>query len=183
MTSERMPGIRPGWISDEQFPFERRFLDSLGGRMHHVYEGQGESTAFMHGNPSWSFEFRGSLQTLSPEALIPYRAALPDSNSRAACAALPGHMFGASNWLGATRNIRETFAELPSLVLWGHKDIAFRQKELSAWQSELANCECPTFDRCGHFLAEEAPDSVYTLIARFMQGNTTLDAGSGRNHG
>lgn len=308
MADKGIFGVRPEWVSEEMFPFESRFFDSSRGRMHYIDEGKGTPIVFLHGNPSWSFEFRGvverlreqyrciapdhigfglsqrSRQTesyhpqahaenfaefmehlelddvtlyltdwggpiglafaqrfpervsriivantwcwpvnddrhfvmfsrmmsspigqflirrfnifvtqvmpravgdrklLTPEVMRHYRRALPDRDSRAACAAFPGHIIGASEWLDSIWVDRETFINKPALILWGYQDIAFRQKELSAWQAELTNHECHTFDQYGHFLAEEAPASVAELIAGFMESNNT-NGGGGRNYG
>ena len=64
MTASSVFGIRPGWVSDQLFPFESRFFESPSGRMHYVDEGDGEAIVFVHGNPSWSFEFRGVIDRL-----------------------------------------------------------------------------------------------------------------------
>ena len=61
MTGKHMFGIRQDWVSDELFPFESRFFDSQHGRMHYIDEGHGEPIVFVHGDPSWSFEFRGPV--------------------------------------------------------------------------------------------------------------------------
>ena len=56
---------RPGWVSDEMFPFESRsFTTPSGQSMHFVDEGAGETIVFVHGNPSWSFEFRHLIRNL-----------------------------------------------------------------------------------------------------------------------
>ena len=50
---------RPPWLSDELFPFPSRWFTTPDGhRMHYVDEGSGPVIVFLHGNPSWSFEFR-----------------------------------------------------------------------------------------------------------------------------
>ena len=309
MTARSMFGIRPGWVSDELFPFKSHFFDSPRGRMHYIDEGKGEPIVFVHGNPSWSFEFRGPIRGLSgqfrcvaadhigfglsersprPQDYCPrvhsdnfaalldhlqlenitlyltdwggpigldfarrypdrvrrlilantwcwpvntdrhfvmfsrmmsspvgrflnrrlnffvtqvmpravgdrkvlgrevmrhYRQAQPDPESRGACAAFPGHIIGASDWLESIWSDRDSFVNKPSLVLWGHKDIAFRQQELNTWQAELTNYECYTFEQSGHFLAEEIPDSVTPLLAEFMHGKSTYYAGCGRKNG
>ena len=304
-----MFGTRPGWVSDELFPFKSRFFDSHRGRMHYVDEGEGEPIIFVHGNPSWSFEFRGLVQrlrgqfrclapdhigfglsersqlpedhspqahaenftelmdhlqvqdislymtdwggpigldfarrhpdrvrrlilantwcwpvntdrhfvmfsrmmsspvgrflnqrfnffvnqvmpravgerkTLTPEIMHHYRQAQPDPEARRACAAFPGHIIDASGWLQSIWKARQAFINKPSLVLWGHRDIAFRPAELSVWESELTKRESRNFPDCGHFLAEESPDGVSQSIARFMLGNPISHAGSRRRHG
>ncbi len=45
-----------GWR--ELYPFESRFAEIGGHRMHYVDEGSGEPVVFVHGNPTWSFQFR-----------------------------------------------------------------------------------------------------------------------------
>ncbi len=57
-------GARPGWVSDELFPFESRWLDVDGHRVHHVDEGTGPTLLLLHGNPTWSFLYRDVVQRL-----------------------------------------------------------------------------------------------------------------------
>ena len=60
-----MTSNRPDWVSDELFPFESRFWDTPDShRMHYVDEGDGPVIVFVHGNPSWSFEFRHLIADL-----------------------------------------------------------------------------------------------------------------------
>ncbi len=50
---------RPPWLSDHLFPFRSRWFTTPDGHcMHYVDEGSGPVIVFLHGNPSWSFEFR-----------------------------------------------------------------------------------------------------------------------------
>ncbi|MDD9991449.1 MAG: alpha/beta fold hydrolase [Rhodospirillales bacterium] len=286
---------RPGWVSEEMFPFESRFFTTPSGhRMHYVDEGEGEPIVFVHGNPSWSFEFRnliaglrserrcvapdhigfglsarsdrredhhpeaharafaalldhldlkditlfmtdwggpigldfarlqpdrvkrivvantwcwpvaddfhftcfsflmsswlgqfmvkrrnmfvtrvmpkavGDRSCLTPEVIAHYRNAQSTPHARAALAALPGHIVGASDWLGTIWRDRAAFADKPALILWGHKDIAFRKKELGLWRAALSQAEVREFPDCGHFLAEEAPKEVLGTLRDFM---------------
>lgn len=41
------------------FPFESRFFESSVGPVHYVDEGRGPPILFLHGNPTWSFLYRG----------------------------------------------------------------------------------------------------------------------------
>ena len=60
---------RPDWISDEMFPFESKFfVTPAGHRMHFIDEGAGEPIVFVHGNPSWSFEFRHLIDGLRSQS-------------------------------------------------------------------------------------------------------------------
>lgn len=52
---------RPGWIPESLYPFESRYLDVDGGRVHYVDEGSGPVILFLHGNPTWSFLYRNVI--------------------------------------------------------------------------------------------------------------------------
>ena len=110
----------------------------------------------------------GNKTAITPEMMRHYRSALPNSAARNACAALPGHIIGASDWLEEIWTDREKFAGKPSLVFWGLKDIAFRRRELERWQTNLIDCQVHEFEDCGHFLAEEAPERVLPELRAFM---------------
>ncbi len=110
----------------------------------------------------------GDRRVLTPEIMAHYRNALPTPDARAAMAAFPGHIVGASDWLRSIWDDRAAFADKPALLLWGLKDIAFRSRELERWKSALRNFELHEFEDCGHFLAEEAPDRVVSALRDFM---------------
>ncbi|MFB7874229.1 alpha/beta fold hydrolase [Nocardia sp. NPDC056064] len=56
--------VRPGWVDDELFPFESRFLDIDGHTVHYLDEGSGPTLLFLHGNPTWSFLWRDVIRDL-----------------------------------------------------------------------------------------------------------------------
>jgi len=43
------------------FPFESRWFKSPVGKIHYLDEGQGPPILFLHGNPTWSFLYRGII--------------------------------------------------------------------------------------------------------------------------
>jgi haloalkane dehalogenase len=49
---------RPAWVPDDLFPFESRFADVGGARVHYLDEGSGSPLLMLHGNPTWSFLYR-----------------------------------------------------------------------------------------------------------------------------
>ena len=294
--SQRMAPARPGWVSDEIFPFESNFFSTPSGHeMHFIDEGAGEPIVFLHGNPTWSFEFRHLIKdlrsrfrciapdhigfglssrshqpadyrpeahadavaalldhldvqdltlylvdwggpigldfarkhpdrvkrivitntwcwpvardlhyimfsffmsswlgqylikrrnffvnkvlpmavaqkgALTPDVMTHYRNAQPTPEARSACAAFPGHIVGATDWLRSIWDDRASFTTKPTLIFWGFKDIAFREKELGRWKAELADFEAHEFKDCGHFLAEEAPDRMLPALHAFME--------------
>ena len=58
---------RPAWVDDELFPFESRFVDIDGHTVHYVDEGSGPTLLFLHGNPTWSFDYRDVVRALRDE--------------------------------------------------------------------------------------------------------------------
>jgi haloalkane dehalogenase len=50
--------------SPELFPFESRWLELQSGRVHYVDEGSGSPIVMCHGNPTWSFLYRGIISRL-----------------------------------------------------------------------------------------------------------------------
>jgi haloalkane dehalogenase len=65
----------PAWLDRTAYPFRSRWLELGGGaRMHYVDEGSGETLLFVHGTPTWSFEWRHLIRGLAPH----YRCVAPD---------------------------------------------------------------------------------------------------------
>jgi haloalkane dehalogenase len=55
---KRPSELRPAWISDEEYPFESRYLRINNCRVHYIDEGAGPSILMLSGNPFWSFVYR-----------------------------------------------------------------------------------------------------------------------------
>jgi len=97
------------------FPFESHWFESSAGRIHYVDEGEGAPILFLHGNPTWSFLYRGIIIRLRKN----FRCIAPD---------LPG--FGLSHHPREFRYTPEEHAQtiqelvagldLQNLTLMGH---------------------------------------------------------------
>jgi haloalkane dehalogenase len=48
------------------YPFADEWMELDAGRMHYVDEGAGEPVVFVHGTPTWSFEWRHLVRALAP---------------------------------------------------------------------------------------------------------------------
>lgn len=53
------------WLDRGAYPFEPRYLEVPGGRMHYVDEGRGAPIMMVHGTPAWSFVYRHLIRELS----------------------------------------------------------------------------------------------------------------------
>jgi pimeloyl-ACP methyl ester carboxylesterase len=68
-SSERVASPGPRGLAFEipraMFDVDHRFVDlPSGARVHYVDEGEGETLLFLHGNPSWSFQWRDLIRGL-----------------------------------------------------------------------------------------------------------------------
>jgi haloalkane dehalogenase len=57
--------LAPSWLDREAYPFASRWLTVPAGRLHYIDEGAGDALLFVHGTPTWSFEFRHLIRGLS----------------------------------------------------------------------------------------------------------------------
>jgi haloalkane dehalogenase len=56
----------PAWVDRAGYPFASRLAKLTQARMHYVDEGSGEPILFLHGTPTWSYEWRHLIRALSP---------------------------------------------------------------------------------------------------------------------
>ncbi len=53
------------WLDKTEYPFESNYFSIKGNKLHYIDEGDGEVLLFVHGTPSWSFDFRNVIKDLS----------------------------------------------------------------------------------------------------------------------
>ncbi|MCX6433513.1 MAG: alpha/beta fold hydrolase, partial [Actinobacteria bacterium] len=54
----------PSWLDLDEYPFTPRWFATPAGAMHYIDEGTGTPIVFVHGNPTWSFQFRNVFKEL-----------------------------------------------------------------------------------------------------------------------
>ena len=64
----------PEWLDRSEYPFQPKEFKTKAGMIRYLDEGTGEPLVMVHGNPSWSFEFRALIRALSGD----YRCIAPD---------------------------------------------------------------------------------------------------------
>lgn len=52
------------WLDKTEYPFASNYFSINGNKMHYIDEGQGETILFVHGTPSWSFDYRNIIKRL-----------------------------------------------------------------------------------------------------------------------
>ncbi len=110
----------------------------------------------------------GDRRILTKRIHEQYLRPLSTPEERSACAALPGQIVGATAWLHALWSRFEALQEKPALIVWGMKDIAFRERELERWMEALPEARVVKLGEVGHYVQEEAPDELGDEAARFL---------------
>lgn len=80
----------------------------------------------------------------------------------------PKEIINSSKFLKSIWDKKDSFKSIPSLIIWGMKDIAFRPKELNVWEANLENFSSVKLDNVGHFPALEAPEIFIAKSRSFL---------------
>jgi haloalkane dehalogenase len=56
--------MKTAWLNTTEYPFPSNFIKVNGNNLHYIEEGQGETILFIHGTPSWSFDYRNVIKQL-----------------------------------------------------------------------------------------------------------------------
>ncbi len=51
-----------------EYPFESKYLEVNGSKIHYIDEGSGDPVLFLHGNPTWSYLWRNIIPHVKPVA-------------------------------------------------------------------------------------------------------------------
>jgi haloalkane dehalogenase len=62
-----MPTPTAAWLDRTAYPFHQRTLALPQGRLNYVDEGKGPPILFVHGTPTWSFDYRHLIRALSAQ--------------------------------------------------------------------------------------------------------------------
>ncbi len=52
------------WLDKSEYPFKSNYFDINNHKLHFIDEGTGETLLFVHGTPSWSFDYRNIIKKL-----------------------------------------------------------------------------------------------------------------------
>jgi len=50
------------WLDKDEYPFNSNYFKVNGNQLHYIDEGNGDVLLFVHGTPSWSFEYRNIIK-------------------------------------------------------------------------------------------------------------------------
>jgi haloalkane dehalogenase len=106
---------------------------------------------------------------LSPHIHQHYLEPLKTPGERKGCWVFPKQIIGSSDWLLSIWKKREAIAKKPSLIVWGKKDIAFRDIELNQWKDLFQDTVVHEYSNVGHFVQEELGDELCPLVEKHLE--------------
>src|SRR5690348_14827746 len=62
--SIREASQRPPWLDEQLYPFQSRFVEVEGNRIHYIDEGSGPTLLLLHPGIGWSFMYSDIIQEL-----------------------------------------------------------------------------------------------------------------------
>jgi haloalkane dehalogenase len=110
----------------------------------------------------------GNRSKLTPAVHRHYTQALPSPAERQGTWQFVQELQGSSDWYADLWERRERVREKPALLLWGMKDIAFKEKELQRAASVFADARIQRFPEAGHFIQDEAGPELVPIIRAFL---------------
>jgi haloalkane dehalogenase len=81
----------------------------------------------------------------------------------------PKELIGSTVWLARLWARRHAITDHPALLVWGMKDIAFREQELRRWQSLLPHAETHRLPTVGHYVQEEMGPALVPIVRGFLE--------------
>jgi len=106
---------------------------------------------------------------LTPEIHRQYLDRFPDRWSRGAVLwPLARAILRSSSFYDSLWQQRDRLASIPTLIVWGMKDSAFKPHQLARWRATLPNARIVEIAGAGHWPHEEEPDQVVSAIRGFI---------------
>lgn len=145
---------------DSTFELPNRLFNNPIGRWLYL---QGNFSAQRIVRAAW-----GRHRPLTREVHAQYTRALPDPPSRAGTWRFMQSLLGESEWYESLWARRERIAGEPALFLWGMRDIAFKENELTRWVDLFPGARVVRYPEVGHFVPDEAGQEVAAEVRAFL---------------
>jgi haloalkane dehalogenase len=112
----------------------------------------------------------GDKRKLTAEIHRAYLDRFPDAWSREAVLwTLARSLLGSDSFYRSLWDRREQLRGIPSLIIWGMKDTAFRPAQLVRWREALPHARVVELPASGHWPQEEEPERVTEELSGFLR--------------
>ena len=144
----------------ESLPRLRVFSWMMGGPI-------GVSLTYAFNFVPRAFFFRGFAQKPAPRVFDMYMAPWKRRKRREAAVIAPRQLTRASAYLAEVERNLPRLANRPALIVWGLKDLAFREAERQRFERLFPTHTTILFDNASHFLQEDVGDQIASAIKDF----------------
>ena len=102
--------------------------------------------------------------------LLPYRSWADRVGHLRFVQDIPLHA-GVASWpvILETERGLERLRDKPMLICWGKRDFCFNDWFLHEWQRRFPNAESHEFEDAGHYVVEDAHESILPLMKKFLE--------------
>ena len=97
-----------------------------------------------------------------------YRAPFPTPASREPTSILPREIVRSAGYLAEVEAGPAVLSHLPVLIVWGGKDIAFREQERSRFEAAFPDHTTVPLHEAGHYVQDDAPAEVLAAMRSFL---------------
>ncbi len=113
------------------------------------------------------FMTKGVTNSLSDKELAMYFAPFRKRQARSPTHIFPAQLRDAEIFLNNINSKLRTLSDRPALIVWGLKDFAFKQSELSRFESIFKKHQTVLLENAGHFIQEDEPGRISHAIYGF----------------
>ncbi len=99
-----------------------------------------------------------------------YRGPFPTAASRVPLHVMPAEILEAEELLTEVERGLHTVADKPALIVWGDKDVAFKEPARRRWEATFPNHHTVILPGAGHYIQEDSPAEIAAAVAEWAPG-------------
>jgi haloalkane dehalogenase len=99
-----------------------------------------------------------------------YQRPHPNPRSRIPVHVLPREILAAHELLSEVEQGLPRLAHLPALIVWGDRDLAFKEPQRRRWEESFPNHQTVILHGASHYIQEDAPGEIVTAIRQWWPG-------------
>jgi len=100
----------------------------------------------------------------SPEVMSAYRGPFPKSADRVPTYVFPREILASRDYLEEVEHGLASLRDLPTLIVWGDRDVAFREKERQRFEELFPKHRTVVLYGAGHYIQEDAAPEIVEAI-------------------
>ncbi len=120
---------------------------------------------------------RGGIRRkrLSVDEWFMYKRPHPTAESRVPVHVMPREILAADSLLAAVEQGLARVADKPALLVWGDKDMAFREPHRLRWEQTFPNHRTTILRGASHYIQEDAPEEIVAAIRDWSPVETATE--------